>query len=133
MSQELAYLSQEWAAEALRRLQAELNPEQMKFLTTSMSNRYRHTPDGQDRYLFFRCEEGRFIDVTSGQGEPPPAEFRITGDYEVFARISRAELKSQRALMTGKLKLKGNMVKALKLASIADRVNKVVSQVDADY
>ncbi|MBU0515242.1 MAG: SCP2 sterol-binding domain-containing protein [Proteobacteria bacterium] len=133
MSQELAYLSQEWAAEALRRLQAELTPEQMKFLSTSMSNRYRNCPDGQDRFLFFRCEDGRFIDVTAGQGEPPPAEFRITGDYEVFARISRAELKSQRALMTGKLRLKGNMVKALKLASIADRMNKVLSKIPTTY
>ncbi len=133
MDQPVAYLSQEWAAEALRRLQAELTPEQMKFLTTSMSNLYRNCPDGQARFLFFRCEDGRFTDVTSGQGEPPPAEFRITGDYEVFARISRAELKSQRALMTGKLKLKGNMVKALKLASIADRMNKVLSTIPTTY
>ena len=133
MDQPVAYLSSEWAAEALRRLQAELTPEQMKFVSTSMSNLYRHCPDGQDRFLFFCCEDGRFTDVTSGQGEPPPAEFRITGDYEVFAKISRAELKSQRALMTGKLKLKGNMVKALKLASIADRMNKVLSQIPTTY
>jgi hypothetical protein len=133
VDQPVAYLSPEWAAEGLRRLQAELTPEQMKFLTTSMSNLYRNCPDGADRFLFFRCEEGRFTDVTSGQGEPPPAEFRITGDYEVFARISRAELKSQRALMTGKLKLKGNMVKALKLASIADRMNKVLATIPTTY
>jgi putative sterol carrier protein len=133
VDQPVAYLSSEWTAEALRRLQAELTPEQMKHISTSMSNLYRNCPDGQDRFLFFQCQDGRFIDVTSGQGEPPQAEFRISGDYEVFAKISRAELKSQRALMTGKLKLKGNMVKALKLASIADRMNKVLSQIPTEY
>ena len=60
-----------------------------------------------------------------GDGEPPKAEFTITGDYDVFARISRAEMSSQRALMTGKLKVRGNMAKALKLAAVADRLNKV--------
>jgi putative sterol carrier protein len=35
--------------------------------------------------------------------------------------------------MTGKLRLKGNMVKALKLASVADKVNKVLSTIPAEY
>ena len=51
----------------------------------------------------------------------------------MFAKISRAELGSQKALMTGRLKLKGNMIKALKLASIADRLNKVLSKIPAEY
>jgi putative sterol carrier protein len=35
--------------------------------------------------------------------------------------------------MTGKLKLKGNMARALKLASLADRMNKIISGVPAVY
>jgi len=38
-------------------------------------------------------------------------------------------LESQRALMTGKIKLKGNLTKALRLAAVADRLNKVLSQI----
>ena len=34
--------------------------------------------------------------------------------------------------MTGKLKLKGNMVKALKLASLADRLNKVLATIPTE-
>ena len=72
------------------------------------------------------------------EAEPRPsrnleAEFRVTGKYDVFALISQSKMKSQRALMTGKLKLKGNMVKALKLASIADRLNKVLATIPAAY
>jgi hypothetical protein len=133
MTVPIPYLSPAWRDEAQRRLNSELSPERMNFITSSMSNIYRNCPDGRERYLFFRFEEGRFADLLLGEGEPPPAEFRITGDYETFARISRAELGSQKALMTGKLKLKGNMVKALKLAAIADRLNKVLAAIPAAY
>jgi len=105
----------------------------MKNISTSMSNIYKNCPDGQDRFLFVSLENGLIADFRVGKGEPPKAEFRITGDYEVFTRITRAELGAHTALMTGKLKLKGNMVKALKLASLADRINKVFSTLPAIY
>ena len=133
MSDALPYLSAAWRDEAERRLRAELSPERMNRISSSMSNIYRDCPDGKERYLFFRFEDGALAELSIGEGEPPAAEFRITGAYETFARISRAELGSQRALMTGKLKLKGNMVKALKLAAIADRLNKVLSTILAVY
>jgi len=133
MSEQMRYLTADWRDEAEKRLKAELSPERMNFISSSMSNIYLDCPDGGTRYLFFRFEKGEFAELLLGEGEPPPAEFKISGKYETFAKISRAELGSQKALMTGKLKLKGNMVKALKLASIADRLNKVLSTIPAVY
>lgn len=133
MSQTVKYLSPQWRDEAEKRLKSELSPEKMNNITSSMSNIYNNCPDGKSRYLFFKFEGGNFAELSIGEGEPPKAEFRISGDYQVFAKISRAELGSQKALMTGKLKLKGNMIKALKLASIADRLNKVLSKIPAEY
>ncbi|KPK12404.1 MAG: sterol-binding protein [Myxococcales bacterium SG8_38] len=133
MGTELRYLSPEWRDEAEKRLRTELSAERMNFVTSSMSNVYLNCPDGGSRYLVFRFENGELAELLLGQGEPPTAEFKITGQYETFARITRAELSSHRALMTGKLKLKGNMVKALKLAAIADRMNKVLSKIPASY
>jgi len=71
--------------------------------------------------------------VQVGEGDGPKAEFVISGDYDVFARISRAELGSQKALMGGLLKLKGNMVKALKLASLSDRLNKIIATIETEF
>jgi hypothetical protein len=133
MTEQIQYLTPAWRDEAEKRLKSELSPERMNFITSSMSNIYRDCPDGGTRYLFFRFEKGEFAELLLGEGEPPAAEFRIMGQYDTFAKISRAELGSQKALMTGKLKLKGNMVKALKLASIADRLNKVLSTIPAVY
>ena len=129
----LTYLSEEWRAEAERRLKAELTPERMNGITSSMSNVYLDCPGGGSKYLLFRFADGALTELGLGSGEPPEAEFHITGSYDTFAQISRAELGAQKALMTGKLKLKGNMIKALKLAAIADRLNKVLAGIPAVY
>jgi putative sterol carrier protein len=128
-----AYLSPSWRDEALKRLQAELPPEKMNNVTTSMSNIFKNCPNGEEKFLFIECKEGKVTRVETGTGEPPQAEFRIIGNYETFARISRAELGAQKALMTGKLKLKGNLAKALKLAAVSDRLNKVLAQIPTQY
>jgi putative sterol carrier protein len=129
----LQYLTEEWRAEAEKRLKAELTPEKMNHITSSMSNIYLDCPGGGSKYLLFRFEDGALAEIVLGSGEPPDAEFRITGTYDVFAQISRAELGAQKALMTGQLRLKGNMIKALKLAAIADRLNKVLAGIPAAY
>lgn len=133
MTEKLVYLSQGWREEAERRLKSELSPEKMNHITSSMTNIYRNCPDGRERFLYFNYVEGALTDLRVGEGEPPAAEFRITGEYQTFAKVTRTELSSQKALMTGKLKLKGNMVKALKLAAVSDRVQKVLSAIPAEY
>ena len=133
MSGTIKYLSTEWRNEVERLLKAELSPEKMNNISSSMSNIYRNCPDGKERYFHVKFDNGAVSNVSVGDGAPPEAEFIITGDYEVFATISRAELGAQKALMTGKLKLKGNMVKALKLASVVDRLNKVIAKIQAEY
>jgi len=133
MEGKLAYLGPAWREEAERRLKADLQPEKMNGITTSMVNLYSSCPGGADNCLFVSCVDGRLERFETGEGEAPEAEFRILGSYETLSAISRAELGSQRALMTGKLKLKGSMTKALRLAPLADRINKVLSTIPAEY
>jgi putative sterol carrier protein len=127
------YLSPEWAAEAANRLRSQLTPEQMKFLTSSMLTIYHNCPDGKERALYYAVEKGVFTDISVREEPWPEVEFVISGDYETFAKISRAEIGSRSALMSGKLRLQGNMVKALSLASIVDRFNKVLSEIPCEY
>jgi len=133
MAENVKYLSPQWRDEAERRLKSELPPERMNFATSSMSNIYKNCPDGSEKYLYFKFVDGKFAEMLIGEGESPKPEFAITGDYETFAKITRGELNAQKALMTLKLKLKGNMVKALRLASLADRLNKVLATIPTDY
>jgi putative sterol carrier protein len=131
---ELAYLSPEWAAEVEKRLREGLTPEKMNGLTSSMNNIYSNCPgNAGEKYFYVGFEGGAVSRVETGEGKGPSAEFIISGDYDTFAKISRAELGAQKALMSGRLKLRGNMVKALKLASLVDRVNKIISTIPAKY
>ncbi len=129
----IKYLSPEWTAEAETRLRGQLTPEMMKNLTSSMVTLYNNCPDGVDRALYYKLDNGTFTEISVREAPFPEAEFIISGDYDTFARISRAELGSRSALMTGKLRLQGNMVKALSLASIVDRFNKILSEIECEY
>jgi hypothetical protein len=133
VSEELVYLSPAWVAEAGRRLRAELAPEMLKRLTSSMLTVYTACPDGVDRALYYNVVDGVVTELSLEEGTPRDAEFTITADYDTFARISRAELKARAALMSGKMTLKGNLVKALRLAPVVDRLNEVLATIPTVY
>ena len=127
------YLTQAWIDEAARRLRVELTPDKMKHVTSSMLTVYKNCPNGVDRALYYKFVDGAIDELSIREGELPEAEFRIIGDYETFAKISRAEIGSRSALMSGKLVLKGNMVKALSLSAVVDRLNKVLASIPTDF
>jgi putative sterol carrier protein len=133
MGDKVRYLGPEWRDEVEKRFRAELTPEKMKNLTTSVAFIYTNCPDGKTRCLYFKTIDGVITDVAADENLTREAEFVITAEYDLFARVTQGTLSSQRALMSGKLKLKGNMVKALKLASLSDRINKIMSQIPTEY
>ena len=127
------YLSPEWAEEAFRRLSNYLTADDMKHTTSSMVTVYKNCPDGIDRAVYYKYIDGMIKELSVIEGEPPKVEFTIIGDYETFAKISKTELGARSALMSGKLRLKGSMVKALSLAVIVDRLNAVLATIPTDY
>ncbi len=127
------YLSPEWADEVFRLLNEKLSPERMKHITSSMLTVNTSCPDGKDRAVYYEIVDGVVTDVSIREGELTRAEFTITADYELFARISRGELKARAALMSGKMKLKGPLVKALRLSPLVDRLNEVIATIPTDY
>jgi len=127
------YLSPEWAEEVMKRAKAKLTPEKMKHITSSMLTLNTNCPDGKDRAVYYEIVDGVVKRVSIVEGKLPDAEFTITADYQLFARISRAELKARRALMSGKMKLKGPLVKALRLSPLVDRLNEVISTVPTEF
>ncbi|MHA2294662.1 MAG: SCP2 sterol-binding domain-containing protein [Candidatus Hodarchaeales archaeon] len=131
------YLTNEWIEEVVKRVKVNLTAEDMKNVSSSMKNIYQNCPDGKNHYLYFKFDEGQLTEALVGDDNDEvankKAEFRIIGDYEVFAKISRAELGARSALMRNKIKLKGNMIKALRLASIVDRLNKVIATVPTEF
>ncbi|MHA2602128.1 MAG: SCP2 sterol-binding domain-containing protein [Candidatus Thorarchaeota archaeon SMTZ1-83] len=133
----LQYLSREWIDEVIKRVKANLTAEEMKHVSSSMVNIVENCPDGSTRHMYFRFEDGILAEALVGTSDDEvaskEAEFRIIGEYDTFAKISRAELGARSALMRNKIKLKGNMVKALRLSSVVDKLNKIIATVPTDY
>ena len=132
-TEKLKYLSPEWAQEVFKRANEKLSPERMKYITSSMLTININCPDGKDRAIYYEIVDGVVTEVSIREGELPKAEFTITADYELFTRISRAELKARSALMSGKMKLKGPLVKALRLSPLVDRLNEVIATIPTEY
>jgi putative sterol carrier protein len=122
-----------WSVVARGRLETELTREALHNVTSSMTNIYRNCPDGKEHYFHVAFEDGKLAGFETGEGEGPKAEFRIIADYDTFAKISRAELGAVRALTSRKLTLRGNMAKALRLAPLVDKLNKVLATIPTDY
>ncbi|MFX1262412.1 MAG: SCP2 sterol-binding domain-containing protein [Promethearchaeota archaeon] len=137
MSGNYRYLSKEWMAEVIKLVKATLTAEEMKHVSSSMVNIVEDCPDGKVRYMYFRFEDGQLVEALIGTDDDEvasrEAEFRIIGAYDTFAKISKAEMGARSALMRNKIKLKGNMVKALRLSSVVDKLNKIIAQVPTDY
>jgi len=129
----LKYLSREWADEVLKRCKKELTPDKMKHITSSMLTINTKCPDGKTRALFYKLDDGVVTSLQVVEGALPKAEFTITADYDMFAKISRGEVKARSALMSGKMSLKGNLVKALTLSPTVDRLNEVIAKIPAEY
>ena len=133
----LRYLSQEWMDEVISRVTSSLTAEEMKKVSSSMVNILNNCPDGKVHYMYFRFEEGLLAEALVGTDDDEvasrDAEFKIIRDYDVFVKISKAELGARTALMRNKIKLKGNMVKALRLSSVVDKLNKIIATVPTDY
>ena len=132
-TEKFKYLSPEWAQEVFKRANEKLSPERMKYITSSMLTINVNCPDGKDRAIYYEIVDGVVTEVSIREDELPKAEFTITADYELFTRISRAELKARSALMSGKMKLKGPLVKALRLSPLVDRLNEVIATIPTEY
>jgi len=129
----LPYLSPEWADEARERLNAELTPEKVKHVSSSMTNIYKNCPGGEDMYFYVEYTDGNLSKLETGKGEPPSGKFKIIADYDTFAKITKGELGAVKALTSRKITLRGNMAKALRLAPLVDRLNKVLATIPTDY
>jgi putative sterol carrier protein len=129
----LKYLSKEWAEEVMKRCKKELTPEKMKHITSSMLTINTNCPGGKTKAVFYKLKNGVVESVAVSEGALPKAEFTITAEYDMFAKISRGEVKARSALMSGKMILKGNLVKALTLSPTVDRLNEVIATIPTEF
>jgi putative sterol carrier protein len=127
------YLSPEWLDEAEKVLKA-IPEEKVNKGSMVTCNYYEGCPDGRNKYLFVRFENGQFTQILLGEGEPSETpQFGVNAPYETWVKVAKRELSPQKGLMSGKLKLRGSMIAALKMTKTADAMGAALATIPTEY
>ncbi len=71
--------------------------------------------------------------ATAASGPADDADVTIANTYETAVAISKGELNTQMAFMTGKLKVSGNMAKLMMNQAMLSQYAEAAADVDVDY
>ncbi len=85
--------------------------------------------DGEIKY-YLQAADGT---TTLATGELQGADVTITNDYGTAVAISKGELNTQTAFMTGKLKVGGNLAKLMMHQAAIQQWAAAVAELDVDY
>ena len=87
-------------------------------------------PDGTDSRYYFAVADGS-AEAVAGDAEAP--DVTITNNYETATAISKGDLNTQMAFMTGKLKVTGNMAKLMMNQAMLTQFAEAASTLDVEY
>ena len=65
--------------------------------------------------------------------EERPTDFVLSAKYGNFVKIMKGELNPTAAMMSGKIKLKGAMMKMMRYANAVNAYNKIVQSIPAEF
>jgi len=130
------YLGPGWGRLALERLRTDPRVgEAVQGLSVRVLTKVRDAPPGRYAWLYAAFEggslaEGRMGHDGDGQLDALPAPtFTIEGPYEAFAAVQRGEVTERRALLSGRLKLHGSRLTALRLMARLEAVTDVLGEI----
>lgn len=125
------FLSDEYMAEATRVMNED---EEFASAITDLSLGMQFTvtdvPDEDDFEYYIRIADGRG-EMARGVLENPDA--RIRNSYATAAGISRGEINSATAFMTGKLKVSGNVAKLMTAQGALGKLQDAMAAVEVEY
>lgn len=133
------YLSEKWIDAARRRVEA--MPDLAATvggvsLSLLMVVTDRQDLDGEAIYIEF--DEGDLKHVKAGGREEfesryAQTEFTVWASYDTFAEIHAGRLNEKMAVLSGRVRLKGSMFRALKLLKVVEELNAILRQEPARY
>lgn len=87
-------------------------------------------PDGTEHRYFIAVGDGA-AEAGAGDAEAPDAT--ISNNYETAVAVSKGDLNTQMAFMTGKLKVTGNMAKLMMNQAMLTKFAEAASAIDVEY
>lgn len=87
-------------------------------------------PEGTESAYYMAIKDGR---LEAGAGAAEEADATIGQSYETAVAISKGELNTQMAFMTGKMKVSGNMAKIMMNQAVFGQFAESAAAVDVEY
>lgn len=87
-------------------------------------------PEGAEGRYYLAISDGKLV---AGPGDATGPDATITNNYETAVALSKGELNTQMAFMTGKLKVAGNMAKIMMNQPLFNSFADAASGVQVEY
>jgi putative sterol carrier protein len=131
MTDRVAFGTSEWLDEYVRIYNENPNvQEALKDLSARVAFQFLDRPDIPAKYFFIK--EG--VIVEHGEvADEGAMDFIIRGNYEVWKAVTLGELDPMNALMSGKVKITGNMAALLKHAEGFKQTFEVVEAIPTTF
>ena len=92
----------------------------------------RNLPETQ--YLYMHFDDGKVVSIRMTDKETAEnAKFVITGDYIRWKQVALGELDAVKAMMQGKLKLKGNLPYVVKYVKGVQESIRCLTELDSEF
>ena len=125
------FLTQEWLADLTETLNAhEGFSNAIKTVDLSLQFEVPDSPEGSLGSYSIAIAEGH---AEAAAGDLEGADVTISNSYETAVAVSKGELNTQMAFMTGKLKVSGNMAKLMMNQAMLGQFATAASGMDVAY
>ena len=116
----MKFLTEEWTTEFIAQAKDTFAPGKTPSkVTLTLCECYNKVPHlgGDTVWYMYKFNNGVLESVERGMGRAnaPAADYTSDCDYEPFVQTMTGELNTVKALTSGKIKLKGSLLKALKM------------------
>ena len=125
------FLTQDWLTELTETLNGH-DGFKAAIATTELSLQFdiADAPDGSESRYFMDVADGS---VTCGAGDTDAPDATIANNYETAVAISKGDLNTQMAFMTGKLKVDGNMAKLMMNQAMLTKFAEAAAGLEIEY
>ena len=87
----------------------------------------------EDRGVYMDLWHGEAREITvGGRAEAEKADFVITGPYSRWKQVARKELDSTKAMMQGKLKLRGDLPTIVRYTRASQEMTECTTRIDVE-
>ena len=117
----MKFLSNEWIEEFESKARAVFSEDNTpSTLTVTLVECYENVPqlDGKDFWHLYDIEDGVIVELAHGYDKdeiPGDADFTTFCPYDLVVKIMTGQISTPRAMIGGSIKMKGNMVRAMKM------------------